>query len=102
MPPGDFSLSVFHFGFIPILLVAIAWRSHLLGGMAMLLYSPMLLSIAWFIDVASEGHLGVSHLVLAALVLPVGAALHFVVWWKERQSKRASSQRRRPEPTSPL
>ena len=87
----NFGLSVFHFGFIPVLFVAVAWRNHILGGIAMLLYSPMLLFVVWFIMLASEGHQDVSHLVLAALVFPVGSALHLVVWWKERRSKRAPS-----------
>jgi hypothetical protein len=89
--PFYFGLSVFHFWFIPVMLVVIAWRCHLLGGVAMLLYSPMPFLITWFITVVSEGHQDVSHLVLAAFVFPVGAALHLVAWWKERRSKRAST-----------
>ena len=60
-----------------ILRKALAWRHHLVGDIAMLLYSPVLLAVAWFIMVASERHQEVSRLVLAALVFPVGAALHF-------------------------
>jgi hypothetical protein len=89
--PFHFGLSVFHFWFIPVLLVAIAWRYHLFGGVVMMLYSPMLFLITGFITVVSEGHQDVSHLVLAALVFPVGAALHLVAWCKERQGKRAST-----------
>lgn len=89
--PFHFGLSVFHFWFIPVLLVAIAWRHHLLGGVAMLLYSPIPFLITCFITLVSEGHQDVSHLVLAALALPVGAAPHLVAWWEERQSKRPST-----------
>jgi len=91
IPPLYFGLSVFHFWFIPVLLVAIAWRYHLFGGVVMLLYSPVPFLITGFITVVGEGHQDVSHLVLAALVLPIGAALHLVAWWKERRSKRAST-----------
>jgi len=90
--PFDFGLSVFHFWFIPVLLVAIAWKYHLFGGVAMLLYSPTSFLIAGFIAVVCEGHQDVSHLVLAALVFPVGAVLPLVAWWKERRSWRASAQ----------
>jgi hypothetical protein len=53
----------------------------------MALYSPVLFLIAGFIAVVSEGHQDVSHLVVAALVFPVGAASHLAAWWKERQRK---------------
>ena len=89
--PSHFGLSVFHFWLIPAVLAVIAWRYHLLGGVLMLLYSPMPFLITWFITVVSEGHQDVSHLVLAAFVFPVGAALHLVAWWEERGSKRAST-----------
>jgi hypothetical protein len=88
----SFGLSVFHFWFIPVLLVAIASRYHLLGGVVMLLYSPIPFLITFLITVMSEGHQDVSHLVFAAFVLPVGAALHLVAWWRERRSQRASAQ----------
>jgi hypothetical protein len=86
IPPFLFGLAVFHVWFIPVLLVAIAWRYHLFGGVVMLLYSPIPFLIAGFITVVSEGHQDVSHLFLAALTFPVGAALHLVVWWKERRT----------------
>lgn len=91
IPPFHFGLSVFHFWFIPALLVTIAWRYHLLGGALMLLYSPVPFLITGFVTVVSEGHQDVSHLILAAFVLPVGAALHVAVAWKEGRSKRASA-----------
>ena len=90
--PFYFGLSAFHFWLIPVLLVAIAWRYHLFGGVAMLLYSPLPFFIKGFIALVSEGHQDVSHLVLAALVFPVGAPLHLVATWKERRSWRASMQ----------
>ncbi len=86
-----FGLSVFHFWFVPVLLVAIAWKYHLLGGVLILLYSPAPFLITCFITVVSEGHQDVSHLVLAGLVFPVGAALHLVAWSKERRTERPST-----------
>lgn len=91
IPPFLFGLSVLHFWLIPAMLTVIAWRYHLFGGVVMLLYSPVPFFITGFIAVVSEGHQDVSHLVLAAFVFPVGAALHLVAWWKERGRKRAST-----------
>jgi hypothetical protein len=90
--PFHFGLSVFHFWLIPAVLTVIAWRYHLFGGAVMLLYSPIPFLITCFITVVSEGHQDVSHLVLAALVFPVGAVLHLVAWCREKQSQRASTQ----------
>lgn len=90
--PFHFGLSVFHFWLIPAALTVIAWRYHLFGSVLMLLYSPIPFLITCFITVVSEGHQDVSHLVLAALVFPVGAVLHLVAWWREQQSQRASTQ----------
>jgi hypothetical protein len=88
IPPFQFGLAVLHFWLIPVLLIAIAWKHHLRGGALMLLYSLLPFVIAGLISVASEGHRDVSHLVLAALVFPVGAAPHLLAWWKERRRKR--------------
>jgi hypothetical protein len=82
---------VFHFWFVPVLLVAIAWRYPLLGGVLMTLYLPIPFITMAFITVVSEGNQDVSHLVLAASVFPIGAAMHLVAWWKERRSQHAST-----------
>jgi hypothetical protein len=92
--PFHFGLSVFHFWLIPAMLTVIAWRYHLSGGVVMLLYSPIPFLITFLITVMSEGHQDASHLVFAAFVLPVGAALHLVAWWRERRSQRASTRTR--------
>jgi hypothetical protein len=52
----SFGPSVFHFWFIPVLLVAIASNYHLFGGVVMLLYSPIPFLITFLITVMSEGH----------------------------------------------
>ena len=97
--PFHFGLSVIHFWLIPAALTVIAWRYHLLGGVVMLLYSPIPFFTTGLITVMSEGHQDVSHLILAAFVLPVGAILHLAVARKEGRSKRASAQNLLSAPT---
>lgn len=78
IPPLQFGLAVLHSWLIPVLLIVMAWKHHLRGGALMLLYLPVPFVIAGLISVASEGHRDVSHLVLAALVFPVGGAPHLL------------------------
>ena len=43
----------------------------------------------------------IKNIVITALLL-AGGVLHVVVWWKERQSKRAASEHQSAEPTVPF
>jgi hypothetical protein len=70
MSPDYSALSALYLGVIPILLVEIAWRWHLLGGLAILLLSPVVLYTALAMSLGGEEHRDVTHLLCAAPALP--------------------------------
>ena len=70
MSPDYCALSALYLGVIPILLVEIAWRWHLLGGLAIPLLSPVVRYTALAISVGGEEHRDVTHLLCAAPAIP--------------------------------
>ncbi|OGO03581.1 MAG: hypothetical protein A2Y72_05465 [Chloroflexi bacterium RBG_13_53_26] len=87
MPASCVYVPAVFFGLVPMLLVAIAWRWRLAGGIAMLGYVPVLFLGATAISLASEGHRDVSHLYVATLLFLIGAVLHLTQRWCENRSQ---------------
>jgi hypothetical protein len=90
-------LAAVFFGLVPMLLVAVAWRWRLAGGIAMLGYAPVLFLGAAVIGLASEGHTDVSQLFFSTLLFLVGAVLHLTQRWCENRSRSC----RKPQSSRP-
>ena len=76
--------------FAPLLSAAISWRWHLIGGLLMIL-TAIGVGANMALNPPTSGPEYLAVEVPIGVVVIAAGILHLVVWWKERQSKRATS-----------
>ena len=74
-------------GLVPLLLAALAWQWHLVGGTCIILSTAALFLYVLF-EKPYEQWFFVFTVSPFALVFFAGGVLHLVVWWKERRKWR--------------
>jgi hypothetical protein len=77
-------------GFVPIVLAIVAWRCHLVGGLAIVLFTAAFLPFALQRVFLDEYQRWISYPFHLSMAIPffIGGMLHLVVWRIERQSKK--------------
>ncbi len=78
-------------GFIPLFLALVARRRHLLGGLAIVMFTvafiPFALVRIYSDEFSARWVFYTAHSVIGILFF-TGGVLHLAVWWKERQRER--------------
>ena len=78
---------------VPILLVIVAWRWHLIGGISIVLWSACYFAALMYINsgFGSDGSESFTFLSPLAVLFLISGMLYLIVWWREKRKEISTS-----------